>query len=1119
MDRLITNTRISLLVAAVLAATIGVVAWNDPGQTRQGPGHVDSSAWLPTLRHGTVQLVDGTLAADQGAVNPRSVVVAQPGEWFDVVQYGAHALVVNHDDGTVRRVDGSVEQASVRVQPFEVSNPDSTLGDPESAVFAERHADTVWVYSGLARQVVRLDPTTLDLLGDPVAIAGSPDSAVVGSDGTLWAYDVDSGAMKVIDPAPRQGQSRVTSFDVAEAGTRNAVRLIGENPVMVDLSDPTLSVYNGVDDLRQRCDLEVADGADLIVGTGGLSNTMATVVDAAVARLYLYDVQSSTCEHWPVSVGRPGDTVGQPVESEGHVYVPNLTDGRIYVVDLDAPADGAATTDPVLLGADEVELIAEDGQLYFNDPTSARAGVLLEDLGVETFEKFTEGPNGEILVVDPTDEGEPEAPGPVTGPDEPLDGELAGETEPGEDAGPDERPTPDPDPQAPAPTPEPSPSTPEAPTPDGGGPAAPTTPPTPQVGVMCLQSATTVQPGDDVTYEWDAIPEPDSVSPAGVTWTFGDGSDTATGRQVTHAFAGPGTFPVTVEVTDDAGTTHTATCPTEVVDGPVPIEVDIVTVNPSPITDQAVEFQGVINVDDIASWSWTFEGGSPATGEGPSATSSWADPGTYLVTLTVSDGSRTESATTTITVTGAPVVPEQLQISVSGPDRTPLGSTANVSLSTLSGAWTSVQWSVTAPPGGNAPDSTSLVGPSVAFNIDAAGDWVVTATAADDDGTTDTATWTVRGFVEPSGFIDAPTAVTVDTAVTIRAEITPDPGEFRWNVDGTSYVGEFANPIEHTFSTVGTATISLSFDVDGVEYSLPSVTVTVSATTVSVPSVVGMTIGDAQSALSAVGLTSVIGTASCSAGQADGTVLTQDPGGSDVVQEGATITLMVNDHSTGWSAPNYVGQAHAPGGAHAGLPVSTQPVAEPALVGQVLDQTPGPGSFACEPQPVSLVVGTAGDASISCSGGVESASCSTGTQAASVDWGDGTVDGAASHTYAMAGVYTVSYTDIFGNSAQTQVSVLPSVTFTCSVGDGGLGSAATCSVTNPNPGYTYSWLASASGDWAGRSVSATGTTWIGNTSFGWPGTMEIPVTVTVTVTGPGGTVNQAQSVFAWTGCG
>ena len=71
--------------------------------------------------------------------------------------------------------------------------------------------------------------------------------------------------------------------------------------------------------------------------------------------------------------------------------------------------------------------------------------MLLEDLGVETFEKFVEGPNGEILVVDPDDTGDPEAPGPVTGPEDPADGELAsGDTEPqtGDQVEPGEQPAP-----------------------------------------------------------------------------------------------------------------------------------------------------------------------------------------------------------------------------------------------------------------------------------------------------------------------------------------------------------------------------------------------------------------------------------------------------------------------------------------------------------------------------------------------------------------------------------------------------------------------------------------------------------------------------------------------------
>ncbi len=1141
MDRLITNARLAALVATVLAATFAVVAWNDPGQVRQGPGHVDSSAWLPSVPFGTVQLVDGTLAADQGAVNPRAVVVARPEQDFDVVQYGAHALVLNHDDGTIRRVDGGLEQASLRVQPFEDANPGSASADPDAAVFAERGADTVWVYSGLARQVRRVDPVTLDLLGDAVSVAGSPDAAVVGGDGSLWAYDVESGEMKVVEATLEAGRDRVQSFAVAAAGTRYAVRLVGSHPVMIDLSDPTLSVYDGIDELRQSCDLEIADGADVLVGHGGLGATVAAVVDTAVARLYVFDVESTSCEHWQVAVGRPGDRIGTPVESDGHVYVPNLTDGRIYVVDLSSPDSGADTTDPVLLDAAEVQLIAEDGQVYFNDPTSAQAGVLLEQLGVESFEKFTSGDGPIIGFEDDGEDPVPAEPAPEDpqaeqgtpsdepSPDEPIEeGEEeseatdAGGDQPDPDPQPDTTPDPAPQPDT-TPDPAPQPDTTPDPQPDPDPDPDPTPDPDPQPEperIVCVPSASTVQVGDEVIFTWVAQPEDDSVTPASALWTFGDGSDPAAGRQVTHTFDQAATYPVTIEVVADDGTEYEDTCQIDVTDAPVPIQVDIVVVNPNPYTNQDITFQAAVNVDTITSYSWSFDGGSPSEASGAAAASSWASAGSYVVTLVVSDGERDETATATVVIEDEPVTTPAPQIALSGSDRTPIGATANVTLSTIAGSWESVSWAVTAPPSGNAPDTSGVVGTSLAFAVDAVGPWTVTAVVTDSEGRTDEASWTVMGYIEPSFSIIAPAAATVGETVRIVATGSGDPDTFRWNVDGQSYEGPLANPIDHTFTIERTATISLEVVVDGIAYPAPSVTIEISASTISVPDVRGMDATAAQGVLSGAGLVPALATPQCSAAAADGAVLSQDPGPGASVLGGATVTITPNDRSLGWTAPGYVGQAHDPGGAHGDTTYGTTPVTDPGDVGRVLAQSPTAGTFSCSPQTIHLTVGSPGQASITCSGGTESASCTTATEMASISWGDGQSGGGLSHSYATAGVYTVSYTDVFGASAQTTVAAQPAASFTCSNPDGGSGSSnSTCTVTNPNPAYAYSWIATGSGDWAGRSVPGSGATWFGGFAFGWPGDVTVAVTIVLTVSGPDGTSAQASMVRQWTGCG
>ncbi len=69
------------------------------------------------------------------------------------------------------------------------------------------------------------------------------------------------------------------------------------------------------------------------------------------------------------------------------------------------------------------------------------------------------------------------------------------------------------------------------------------------------------------------------------------------------------------------------------------------------ISGNQVNFScNVLSIDDITGYSWTFEGGNPASASTASASTSWAAGGTYTVTLAVTNTSGTTTATTTVQV-------------------------------------------------------------------------------------------------------------------------------------------------------------------------------------------------------------------------------------------------------------------------------------------------------------------------------------------------------------------------------------------------------------------------------------------------------------------------------------
>lgn len=148
------------------------------------------------------------------------------------------------------------------------------------------------------------------------------------------------------------------------------------------------------------------------------------------------------------------------------------------------------------------------------------------------------------------------------------------------------------------------------------------------------------------------------VQPLSYNWTFGDGS-TGTGVNPSHAYASGGTYTVTLVVSDGVQNSD-----------PVSTTATITDVNDSPVAnpggpyngqeDQPIAFDGSGSLDPdgtIATYGWDFGDGSSGSGINPTHT--YADPGTYTVSLTVTDnGGLTDTQSTTATVAETPAAIE-----------------------------------------------------------------------------------------------------------------------------------------------------------------------------------------------------------------------------------------------------------------------------------------------------------------------------------------------------------------------------------------------------------------------------------------------------------------------------
>ena len=228
---------------------------------------------------------------------------------------------------------------------------------------------------------------------------------------------------------------------------------------------------------------------------------------------------------------------------------------------------------------------------------------------------------------------------------------------------------------------------------------------------------------NDLTATFDGSVSSDSDGTiATYSWNFGDGS-TGTGDKPVHTYALPGTYQVSLTVTDDRGATATTEAP-----------VVVRAANQTPVANFSfvadflqLTFDGTGSTDPdgtIASYSWAF--GDGAVGAGPTAQHSYAAAGRYDVTLTVTDDRGGSSIkTTSVTVEAPPNQPPTAQFTA-----------------TTDGRTVSVNGSASSDPDGTIAayawdfgDSTTGTGATATHTYAAAGTYTVTLTVTDNKGT------------------------------------------------------------------------------------------------------------------------------------------------------------------------------------------------------------------------------------------------------------------------------------------------------------------------------------------------------------------------------------------------
>lgn len=196
-------------------------------------------------------------------------------------------------------------------------------------------------------------------------------------------------------------------------------------------------------------------------------------------------------------------------------------------------------------------------------------------------------------------------------------------------------------------------------------------------------------------------------------WNFGDGTANGSGVTSNHTFSTPGTYPVTLTVTDNLGLTASTTVSVSVVSANT-APTAVASVSPATGTTSTVfAFSGTSSSDaegPIATYTWDF--GDASGGTGVSASHAYAAAGTYTATLTVKDSAGlTATSSVAVTVSAPPPI--------LGFKRTIYGTIANGSVTRVLAGGVSVPF--TASGSAYSADITATTPGAVSVSIEYSG--------------------------------------------------------------------------------------------------------------------------------------------------------------------------------------------------------------------------------------------------------------------------------------------------------------------------------------------------------------------------------------------------------------
>ncbi len=348
---------ISGLVAVVLAGSLAL-AFGVPNDSRL-LSLLSGHGWLTTTKPGEVVLANG----ETGQVDFR-LAVGTTHDPLDVVQSGQDALLIDEKTGEA----GSIDVGNLKVvDQRRMTTRSGSVGTAADAGAANQVLPgpdgTFYIVHRDSGRIAVSDPVS----GRTVAsgtIGRGLSQAVVGGNGTLWTERESSGAMIGVDY--RDGSLHVQEAQSSVVAPRDDVRLSSVNgtPAVLDQSRGLFFLApDGAPGPAVSLPRTVARQAAVAPTLSG-----PVVPLAATGKVVLI-------EHHVGKVvdlnGRASDRLGAPIPFGGRVYVPDLTDGSVVVLNDDGDQVGSPIQ--VAPSSAPLQVDVQNGALFINDPDSGAA--------------------------------------------------------------------------------------------------------------------------------------------------------------------------------------------------------------------------------------------------------------------------------------------------------------------------------------------------------------------------------------------------------------------------------------------------------------------------------------------------------------------------------------------------------------------------------------------------------------------------------------------------------------------------------------------------------------------------------------------------------------------------